>query len=57
LIDQTVVLDHLQQAMAKLWPEDKLKYGIDPGSLDEVKSVSLEIGNAGLSLFKMIVNK
>jgi hypothetical protein len=43
--------------MAKLWPEDKLKYGIDPGSLDEVKSVLLEIGNAGLSLFKMIVNK
>ena len=40
--------------MAKLWPEDKLKYGIDPGPLDEVKSVLLEIGNAGLSLFKMI---
>jgi hypothetical protein len=35
----------------------KLKYGIDPVSLDEVKNVSLEIGNAGLSLLKMLFDK
>ena len=35
----------------------KLKHGIDPVSLDEIKSVSLDVGNAGLSLLKMIFDK
>jgi hypothetical protein len=34
----------------------KLKFGIEPITLDEIKAISLEIGNAGLATLKMILN-
>jgi hypothetical protein len=35
----------------------KLKFGAEPITLDEIKAISLEIGNAGLATIKMIVDK
>jgi hypothetical protein len=35
----------------------KLKYGFEPISLDDMAAISLDMGNAGLAVFKMIVNK
>jgi hypothetical protein len=35
----------------------KLKFGIEPISVDEIKAISLDIGNAGLAILKMVVNK
>jgi hypothetical protein len=35
----------------------KLKFGIEPITLDEIKAISLDVGNAGLAVLKMVVNK
>jgi hypothetical protein len=41
----------------RLSARGKLKFGIEPVSLEEIKSISLDIGNASLSLLKMVLNK
>lgn len=50
---------HPEQGVVKLRSSarGKLKFGIEPISIDEIKRISLEIGNASLSVLKMIVNK
>jgi hypothetical protein len=35
----------------------KLKFGVEPISIDEIKSIALDIGNAGLAVLKMVLNK
>jgi hypothetical protein len=51
--------DHPEKGIVKVRysARGKLKYGIDPVSLDEIKGISLDIGNASLSLIRMTVNK
>jgi hypothetical protein len=35
----------------------KLKFGIEPITLDEIKTIAHNIGSAGLAMLKMVVNK
>jgi hypothetical protein len=51
--------NHPEQGIVKLRlsARGKLKFGLEPISLGEIKAISLDVGNAGLAILKMVVNK
>jgi len=51
--------NHPEQGIVKLRSSarGKLKFSFEPITVGEIEAISLDVGNAGLAVLKMVVNK